>query len=83
MAYHELGRGPSASDLALEMANDRIHTLHGDARRARLAGNGSADGAVRRFRDALGRRLIALGSAIAVERPPQHLPHPQRRSLVR
>ncbi|HYH93618.1 MAG TPA: hypothetical protein VD763_10695 [Candidatus Saccharimonadales bacterium] len=57
----------STFDLPLDVAHDRMAELRASARPA--APGIAADGPVSRTRDAIGRRLIALGSALVVDEP--------------
>lgn len=60
-------REHSALEIPLEMANERMAALRSEMRRSREADDGPPNGAVRRFRQGIGLRLIALGSALAAE----------------
>jgi hypothetical protein len=59
----------STFDLPLDLANDRRADLRSDARMAGLPAEGH--GPVTRARAAVGRRLIAVGSALVVDEPAQ------------
>jgi hypothetical protein len=59
----------STFDLPLDLANDRMADLRSDARMAGLPAEGH--GPVTRARAAVGRRLIAVGSALVVDEPVQ------------
>jgi hypothetical protein len=57
----------STFDLPLEVAHDRMAELRASARPT--GPSVVAEGPLTRTRDALGRRLIALGSALVVDEP--------------
>jgi hypothetical protein len=57
----------STFDLPLDLANDRMADLRSSARTAGVSVE--SHGPVTRARAAVGRRLIALGSALVVDEP--------------
>jgi hypothetical protein len=62
----------SARDLTLMLAQDRIADLRASAPSTiepavTFRDSGSASGVVRRTRDAIGRRLIALGGSVVAD----------------
>lgn len=68
MTCDRTDREHSAFDIPLDVANERMAALRSEMRRSRVADDGPPNDAVRRLRQGIGHRLIALGSALAAER---------------
>ena len=73
MALRATDRTHPRPDLVLAAVHERIAELHASARSSR-AGAGSPRGRIARLRDAVGSRLIALGSALVTEEPARRRP---------
>lgn len=67
MTYSSYEPERSAQDLIFELAQDRIAGLRASASAPSESHTASDRGLLHRSRDALGRRLIGLGSALAVD----------------
>ncbi len=68
MTARRVDLGSSEFNVDLHLATERMTQLHGEADLVRRSGP-VRSGLVTGVRDRIGRRLIALGSAIAQDRP--------------